>query len=380
LATPEVVWLGLMSGTSTDGVDAVAVRFSESHEVHVLCHEFMAFPEDLRQRLLGLQDLKFNGHAGDALLDSELLGNELSRLYAQCALQVLERLPEDAQRWVVAAGAHGQTIRHRPDLGATVQIFNPALFYELTKIAVVSDFRRADVAAGGQGAPLVPAFHHWWLQSELQSSCAVVGVLNIGGFANLSLCDAEGVSGMDTGPGNVLMDAWVFRHTGCTYDDQGAWAAQGTPDADLLARLLEHPYFSKPLPKSTGRDDFHLDGLLLVLRDFPFLSAVDVQATLLELTAVSIATHLPGHLAGLYICGGGAFNRRLVERLGLLMAQMGICIQPAGSQVRGLHPMQVEAVAFAWLARQRVLGRFANEPRVTGAHSRVLLGAITGAL
>jgi anhydro-N-acetylmuramic acid kinase len=340
----------------------------------------MAFPEALRQRLLGLQDIKNTGQAGDALLDSELLSNELSRLYAQCALQVLEQLPEEAQRWVVAAGAHGQTIRHRPDLGVTVQILNPALFYELTNIAVVSDFRRADVAAGGQGAPLVPAFHHWWLHSDVQSSSAVVGVLNIGGFANLSLCDAEGVSGMDTGPGNVLLDAWVFRHMGLAYDDQGAWAAQGTPDAGLLERLLAHPYFSKPLPKSTGRDDFHLDGLLLVLRDFPFLSPVDVQASLLELTAVSIVAHLPSHLAGLYICGGGAFNRRLMERLGVLMAQAGIRTQPAASQVKGLHPMQVEAVAFAWLARQRVLGRFANEPHVTGARSRVLLGAITGAL
>jgi anhydro-N-acetylmuramic acid kinase len=257
---------------------------------------------------------------------------------------------------------------------------NPALFYELSKIAVVSDFRRADVAAGGQGAPLVPAFHRWWLHPGIDSNSTVMGVLNIGGFANLSLCDADGVTGLDTGPGNVLMDAWVHRHSGRTYDDRGAWAAQGTPDATLLAKLLEHPYFSKPLPKSTGRDDFHLDGLLSVLRDFPFLSAVDVQATLLELTAVSIVSHLPNRLMGLYVCGGGAFNDCLMQRLGVLMSHAGLSAQPVGSQQNGLHPMQVEAVAFAWLARQRILGRFGNEPRVTGAHSRVLLGAITGVL
>ncbi|MBS0318830.1 MAG: anhydro-N-acetylmuramic acid kinase, partial [Proteobacteria bacterium] len=305
------------------------------------------------------------------------------RVYAEVVAELLAGAGIAAGR-IAAIGAHGQTVRHHPRpfeaerLGAlplpgyTLQLNNPALLAELTGITVVADFRSRDVAAGGEGAPLVPAFH----REVFGEPGRDVAVLNVGGIANLSLLGANsGVRGFDCGPGNALMDGWCQRHSGRPFDEGGAWAASGRVDAALLAVLLAEPFLAAPPPKSTGRDLFNSEWLHARLRGFGTLAAADVQATLAEFSARGAADALELHGADcgtLIVCGGGALNDHLMRRLGALLPQVAV----VSSQARGLPPLQVEAAAFAWLARKTLRREAGNQPDVTGAQGPRVLGAI----
>ncbi len=359
-----------MSGTSLDGVDGVLVRLpapTATARVEVLAHVARRFDPGLRNELLAL-----NASGDDELHRSALAARALAELYADVVADLL-RCGEVMAGAVRAIGAHGQTVRHRPELGYTVQLNAPALLAERAGVTVVADFRSRDVAAGGQGAPLVPAFH----RAVFAQPGRDVAVLNLGGFANLSLLHGDGRTlGFDTGPGNVLLDAWAQRHLGTTFDADGAWGAQGAVCDALLDRLLADAYFSRPPPKSTGRDEFNVAWLLrhLDARRQPVAPA-DVQATLAELTARSIADALRGALPGaaeLIVCGGGARNGDLVARLRRMLPGVG-CIT---SDAVGLPVEQVEAAAFAWLARQALDRLPGNLAAVTGAAGPRVLGAI----
>jgi anhydro-N-acetylmuramic acid kinase len=275
-------------------------------------------------------------------------------------------------RDIRAIGSHGQTVRHEPALGFTVQIGNPALLAELTGIDVVADFRRRDVAAGGQGAPLVPAFHEALFEADEQPKA----VLNVGGFSNLSLIEpGQAVRGFDCGPGNVLLDAWIGKVRGDTFDRDGAWAASGQLNTALLQALMSDPYFATRGPKSTGRELFNLPWLESHLTGFPAASPADVQRTLLELTARSIVDSLQQAQQGtaeLLVCGGGAHNAALMQRL----QEMLPSCQVASTAERGVPPDWVEAMAFAWLAHCCLERIPANRPSVSGAKGSRVLGAI----
>lgn len=366
------LYIGLMSGTSLDGIDAVLARCGEGARLDVLAHAWQAFTPGLRADLLGLNA---RGQA-DELHTAALAANGLARAYADTVSRLLADAGVSAQS-VRALGAHGQTVRHRPGefdgTGYTLQLLNGALLAELTGIDVVCDFRSRDVAAGGQGAPLVPAFH--------AAAFAWPGhdqaVLNIGGIANLTLLGADGqVTGFDCGPGNALMDGWCQRHLGQPLDTDGAWAASGQPDDELLASLLAEPFFHRAPPKSTGRDLFHAQWLDAQLgRLGRPLAPQDVQATLAALTARTAADALCRHLPGaerLMVCGGGSLNGHLMARLA--EALPGVAVTSTAAS--GLPPMQVEAAAFAWLAWAMLARRPGNLPAVTGARGRRVLGAL----
>lgn len=381
-----------MSGTSLDGVDVALTQISnviaEKSHVKVLQTHFVAFPETLRKQLLTLH------HPSDNELEvTALVANTLARLYADAVNQLLSKYninPAD----IAAIGCHGQTIRHRPELGFTLQIGNAALLAELTQITVVSDFRSRDIAAGGQGAPLVPAFH----EAIFADANIHRVVINIGGIANLTNLPINGldssvaigfgsVIGFDTGPGNMLMDAWAMRHLGVPYDESGKWAATGNIIQPLLDALLAHPYFTLIPPKSTGRDLFNMDWLTSYLQiDY---APSDVQRTLLEFTAVSIADavnqycgiqrgEIKNRLAinpaapEIYLCGGGAHNNALIESLKRLLPLAKI----TSTDELGISVNWVEAAAFAWLARQTMHHATSNLPAVTGAAGPRILGAI----
>jgi anhydro-N-acetylmuramic acid kinase len=322
-----------------------------------MAHHSLPFSAALKAEMLAL-----NAAGNNELHRSSLAANQLALLYAQVVAGLLYSAELESSD-ITAIGAHGQTVRHCPSGspsdggGYTIQLNNPALLAERTGIAVVADFRSRDVAAGGQGAPLVPAFH----KAVFDQTGEAIAVLNIGGIANLSLLHADGrVEGFDTGPGNVLMDAWTMAHTGQPYDAHGAWAASGSVSQPLLDVALRDAYFAKPIPKSTGRDLFHWDWLQACLAtdaSFASLDPADVQATLAELTAHSIALALgrdaqgDGHaFRALYVCGGGALNDHLMQRLRGTLPQMAI----ETTDALGIPVMQVEAAAFAWLAKQCV--------------------------
>ena len=353
------LYAGLMSGTSLDGVDAVLAAFRDTR-TQVLASSHVAFDAGLRAELLAL-----NAPGANELERAALAGNALARHYAR-AIAALDMHKHGQVR---AIGCHGQTVRHRPEKDFTLQIGNAALLAELTGIAVVADFRSRDLAAGGQGAPLAPAFHAAAFASRDEDRVA----LNLGGIANISWLPRAGpIVGFDTGPANCLMDLWSARHLGSTHDTGGAWAAGGTLDAALLARLLEDPFFAAPPPKSTGRDLFNGAWLEAKLRGGEDPRAV--QATLLELTARSIADAMARHAPGarrVIACGGGARNDALMRRLSALLAPAVV----ESSDRHGLAPELVEATAFAWLARQAVEGRPGNLPSVTGARGARVLGA-----
>ena len=365
--------IGLMSGTSLDGVDAVLADFSRSASspLQVRAHAHREMPPALRDELLTL-----NASGQDELHRAALAGNALARLYADSVVEVLELAGVPALD-VTAVGAHGQTVRHRPGefdaTGYTLQLLNGALLAELCGINVVCDLRSRDVAAGGQGAPLVPAFHAaLWARPGLAQA-----VLNLGGIANLSLLHSDGsVGGFDCGPGNALMDAWCLQLHGRAFDDDGAWAASGQMNAELLERLLSEPFFNRAPPKSTGRELFNADWLMRALSaGGPAVAAADVQATLAELTAQSAAKALLRHApesTRLLVCGGGALNGHLMRRLAALLP--GIAVQ--STDACGLPPQQVEAAAFAWLAHAFVERCPGNVPSVTGARGPRLLGAL----
>jgi anhydro-N-acetylmuramic acid kinase len=353
-------YIGLMSGTSVDGVDAVVADFSEDR-VKTEDHVHVPFSADLRAQLQALMqsDADEIERAGDASV-------ALTHVYADATAQVLAKTGL-AARDIAAIGAHGQTVRHRPERGFTLQINQPALLAELTGIAVVADFRSRDVAAGGQGAPLVPAFHAAVFQGDKPRA-----VVNIGGIANVTLLPAAGssepVCGFDTGPGNTLLDGWCERHTGKPFDESGAWAATGCADAPLLTRMLADSYFAQPAPKSTGRERFNAAWLdAAIAAEGRTLAAVDVQATLVSLTAMTINKALmPLGGSSCFVCGGGVFNEALMR--GLPGAQ--------STAVLGVDPMHVEALAFAWLARQCFASAPGNVPAVTGAKGPRVLGAV----
>ena len=371
-------FIGLMSGTSLDGADGVLVDFSGG-TFRVVAAATEPFDNSFRAELLAL-----NTPADNELHRAAQAGNQLAAVYARVVYQLLERAAEHgiSAAQIEAIGAHGQTVRHLPQrtsneasgAGYTIQLNNPSLLTELTGIAVVADFRGRDVAAGGQGAPLVPAFH----QSVFGRADRVVNVLNLGGIANLSVLPAEGkgqILGFDCGPGNALMDAWCQQHTGKPFDAGGAWAASGKLLPTLLASLLEESYFSAPPPKSTGRDLFSMAWLAAKLAPFSAEQPQDIQNTLTELTAsacISCASSYGKDSAELVVCGGGAFNTHLMERLQAGLPSMGV----VPSDAHGLRPLQVEAAAFAWLARQAVSRQPGNLASVTGAVGPRVLGAI----
>jgi anhydro-N-acetylmuramic acid kinase len=362
-------YIGLMSGTSLDGVDGVLALMPEAgQDMRVLADAYVPFPAELRQELLALQQ------AGDDEIRREALAaNQLAQLYAQCIRQLCAAQPEIA---VHAAGVHGQTIRHRPELGYTRQTNNPALLAELAGVDIVADLRSRDVAAGGQGAPLVPAFHRAVFGREGEWRV----LANIGGIANISLLAPDGsTTGFDTGPGNVLMDGWITRHLDKAYDEDGAWARSGALDASLLRDLCGEAYLHLAPPKSTGRDLFHMDWLDAKLAAHPKLAPQDVQATLCAFTAQTLAADIARHAtqAGhAYVCGGGAYNGLLLEQLQQQLGLRGSHAKVVTTAVLGVPPNQVEALAFAWLAQQFMLRQPGNLPQVTGARGLRVLGAL----
>lgn len=364
-ATRAPLFLGLISGTSVDGIDAALVRFEP--RLDLVAADTFAFPPALRERVLA-----FARSAVDVALDDfGRLDVELGTCFADAALQLIRDSGVDAAT-IAAIGSHGQTICHRP-LGPhpfTLQIGDPNIIAERTGITTVADFRRADVAAGGQGAPLLPALH-----AALFSDARIArAVLNLGGIANATvLRPGEEVLGFDTGPANCLLDAWAARHLGSTRDENGGWAASGAVRADLLADWLREPYFAAPAPKSTGREHFNLDWLAARLPTG--IAAADVQATLLALTARSIADALAAYgIEEIYACGGGVHNGALMAALRARLPGARL----ASTAVLGLDPDFVEAAGFAWLARARLLGLPGNLPSVTGARGLRLLGGIYG--
>ena len=356
-------YIGIMSGTSHDGVDA-ALATARGKRFQLLECVHLSYPARLRSHLLALQQ-----HGNNELHRAAVLANELSDLYAGAVRRLLARAGVGA-RAVAAIGCHGQTVRHRPGDGYTVQLVNGARLAERSGITVICDFRSRDIAAGGEGAPLVPAFH----RAMFGAACRSRVIVNVGGIANLTVLPARGtVTGFDCGPGNCLLDAWIMERCRKHYDHNGAWAARGTVIPRLLKKLLSHQFLQRRPPKSTGRDEFSMRWLERALAGSE--RPVEVQATLLELTAVTIARAVRRYCAGareVFVCGGGAYNRALLARLAGLLPGKRV----ATTAALGIEPEHVEALAFAWLAREALKGRPGNLPAVTGARGPRVLGAI----
>ena len=364
------LYIGLMSGTSADGINAVLVEFNQSNPV-IIAADYAPYSFSLREKILSLC------HPGDN--EIERLGELdvlLGKAFADAVKNLLKTSPIPVKT-IKAIGSHGQTIRHAPrgPHCYTIQIGDPNTIAAETGITTIADFRRKDIALGGQGAPLVPAFH----QHVLSSKTTHRAIVNIGGIANVTLLSHqthEQVIGFDTGPGNILMDTWINQHQQKPYDSEGAWAAQGIVHAPLLENLLTDAYFILPPPKSTGREYFNLAWLKNYLHRWDTeINPVDVQTTLVELTAISIMKAIRQHLPDgeILICGGGAHNTYLMKRL----QQHG---QPRftldSTKKHGIEPDWVEAVAFAWLAKQTMHRCTGNLPSVTGATQRAILGGI----
>lgn len=374
----EELFVGLMSGTSADGIDAALVRFDEGSGCTLVHGHTCAWDLATSARLLELGQ----GAPIESIDELGTLDVHIAECFAEAALQLIRSAGVDAAQ-IRAIGSHGQTIRHRPDGAAfdgrnrfTMQLGDGNVIAERTGVATVADFRRRDVAAGGQGAPLLPTLHAAMLCSDSEHRA----VLNLGGIANLTLlpasCDGvsgAGVRGFDTGPANALMDAWCQRHLGQPFDRDGSFAGRGAVDESLLVRLLGEPWFSHPPPKSTGREQFQLQWLQYHLRGDE--RPEDVQATLLELTAATVADALlalqPDTMRVL-ACGGGVHNPALLRRLAARLP--GVSVE--STAVHGLDPDHVEAMGFAWLARQTLAGRAGNLPAVTGARGPRTLGVI----
>jgi anhydro-N-acetylmuramic acid kinase len=360
------LFAGVMSGTSLDGIDVVVADFAPAsgRACEVVAATATAFSPELRAELAALQQ-----PGADELARAARVANVLAEAYAGAIVATVKAagvaLPD-----LVAAGVHGQTVRHRPEEGWTLQLNNPARVAELAGVTVVADFRSRDVAAGGEGAPLVPAFHAAMFGGGVHRV-----VVNTGGIANLTDLPPGGtVRGFDTGPGNVLLDAWHARHRGGAYDVDGAWARTGAVDSALLASMLAEPYFARRPPKSTGRDLFNFGWLETMLAERAVAPA-NVQATLVALTARTIADAIRGECAGsteALVCGGGAKNRALLEALAAELAPRAI----ATTATHGVAVEHVEALAFAWLARETLAGRSGNLPAVTGARGPRVLGAV----
>lgn len=356
------LFIGIMSGTSLDGIDAVLVDFSAAPPA-LLAHAHRPYANDLREELTALC-----ASGPDEIHRSQRAAIALAHTSAELVSALLTTTGLSAAD-VSAIGCHGQTVRHMPSDGYTLQINASSLLAELSGIAVVADFRTRDLAAGGQGAPLVPAFHAYLFADTARSRV----VLNIGGMSNVTLlAPDEPVRGFDCGPGNVLMDGWIARVRKLPYDADGAWAASGRVDQELLDHLMSHPFFARRPPKSCGREQFNLEWLDTFLTGSE--RAEDVQATLTELSAISVcqalasATFIADEMA---VCGGGALNCHLMRRL---QAHTGA--QVFSTAHWGVAPDSVEALAFAWLARRTLRGEPGNVPEVTGARGPRILGAV----
>ncbi|PIE47334.1 MAG: anhydro-N-acetylmuramic acid kinase [Gammaproteobacteria bacterium] len=409
----EGYYIGMMSGTSLDGLDAVVVCFNHNdtaNPVKLIATHSKDFEPDLHAVLLALcqpngtdklaelaKTLNSNintstyNNANASKTASPSIISELdwfgwaSKKYGEFASKVVNELMVKANITaddVLAIGCHGQTVRHRPQQGFTLQLVDANIIAEHTGISTITDFRRRDMAVGGQGAPLVPAFHH----ALFANASEMRVLLNLGGVANITVLPAgsANINGYDTGPANLLMDSWIGLHTGKAYDKNGDFARSGQVMPDLLSQLLTHPYFNLPAPKSTGREDFHLARLEKEIAKFAHkhptvrYSPADIQATLTELTAVTACNEINQFYDKnasnntLYICGGGAFNTYLRERITTLLPDW----QVATTDALGLAPTWVESVAFAWLARQTLMGEVGNAPAVTGASRGVVLGQV----
>lgn len=352
-----------MSGTSLDGVDAVIVKLSDNASPELLATHYLPYSATLRARLLSLHVPQ-----ADELHLANCIALELADLYAESVMGLLHKAHLTPGH-INAIGCHGQTIRHRPEAGYTVQLVNGARLAEKTRITSIIDFRSRDIAAGGQGAPLVPAFHAAALSNRAEHRA----IVNIGGISNLTNLPTNGnISGFDCGPGNLLLDAWAARHLGKPIDQSGAWAASGKVLPALLQRLLNHPFFTLAPPKSAGREQFNLNWLEAELKGNE--APQDIQATLLELTASGIVDAANSWCSGfeaLYVCGGGVHNTALMQRLEELTASPVL-----SSATLGMDPDWLEAIAFAWLAKQCQEGKPGNLPAVTGANGLRVLGAI----
>ncbi len=400
------LYIGMMSGTSLDGMDAVLCQFDGEENIQqplrLLASISQDFPPRLREVLLalcqpnGVQELVPT--VGEPNSELDWFG-WASKEYAEFASEVVNNLLQQSNtdvESVLAIGCHGQTVRHRPQMGFSLQLLDANIIAERTGISVVSDFRRRDMAVGGQGAPLVPAFH----QALFATPDSTRVLLNLGGIANITVLPANAnlinanpandalvnnspVIGYDTGPANLLLDAWTALHTDKDYDAGGAWAQSGQVVEPLLNQLIEHPFFARTYPKSTGREDFNLAWLQSELQKFDQASAhiryssADVQATLTELTAMSASMQINMFIkanenSSVYVCGGGALNDYLMTRL---QAHLPHCKVETTASL-GLNPAWVEAVAFAWLARQTLMGQTGNLPAVTGASKGVVLGQV----
>ena len=364
------LFVGLISGTSADGIDAALVRFDGDDaqaRCELLLGRTLPWEPELRARLLALGQ---GGECG-SLDELGMLDVRVARAFADAALALLAEAGVGADA-VRAIGSHGQTVRHRPGLQFpfTWQLGDGNVIAERTGITTVADFRRRDVAAGGHGAPLLPALHAALLHDPGESRA----VLNLGGIANLTLLPRDGaVRGFDSGPANALLDAWCERHSGAAFDANGAFAASGNVEPALLARLLAEPWFAQPPPKSSGREQFHLDWLLPQLRGDE--APADVQATLLALTAASVADALEATQPAttrLLVCGGGVHNPRLLQAIAARLPRLVL----ESTAAHGVDPDCVEAMGFAWLARETLATRPGNLPAVTGARGPRILGAI----
>ncbi len=365
----EELYIGLMSGTSMDGIDAVLVRF-DTNGFELIAADCTPWPNNFKAQL---RELASPGRDGiDQLGSADAQAGEY---LADAALCLLKRARRDPSA-ISAIGSHGQTIRHRPTNKPpfTLQIGDPNRIAERTGITTVADFRRRDMAAGGEGAPLVPAFH----AEVFRDSREQRAILNIGGIANLTVLPADHeapVSGFDTGPGNTLLDTWICRHLQQPFDPNGSWAADGRIHAPLLEAMLRDDYFQRPPPKSTGPEYFSCDWLDRHLKRFPAIPPQDIQATLVALTCETISRALLAHAPNtqrVLVCGGGNHNRTLMMQL-----EQGLKPRPVEStRAYGLDPDWVEAIAFAWLARRTLQGLPGNLPDVTGARHAAILGGI----
>ncbi len=363
------LYLGLMSGTSMDGVDAAICEFRDQRLVQVRGMHSQPYPAWLRERLMQLVN-----QPAAPLAEVSALDAQVADVFAQAALRVLEASACTAAQ-IHAIGSHGQTVLHAPDRtpAVTLQLGDPNRIAAQTGITTVADFRRKDVALGGQGAPLVPAFH----QAQFSAADEARAVVNIGGIANLTYLPGidAGVLGFDTGPGNALMDEWIVEKLCKPYDENGTWAQGGQIHDALLASLMAQPYFARRPPKSTGRGDFNLPQCRALFPKLDTLNPADVQRSFCELTARSVADAVSRHApraVRVLLCGGGARNRYLVQRLTELLPNKVVELTAA----HGLDPQWVEATAFAWLAMRTLNGLPGNLPAVTGASAKAILGGI----
>jgi anhydro-N-acetylmuramic acid kinase len=359
-------YIGLMSGTSIDAIDAALVELN-SNQCKLIGHHSQPIPAELKESLLSLIE-----PGNDELARMMECDVELGKLFAEAANELIKKSNLSAKQ-IMAIGSHGQTLRHYPDKATTLQIGDANIIAQLTGITTVADFRRRDMASGGQGAPLVPAFHNVMFSDYGHDQV----IVNIGGIANITLLPADNkiISGYDTGPGNCLMDELALENLKLPYDRDGEWGASGHVHPGLLERMLNDLYFAKPTPKSTGREYFNKSWLDEILKSFPNLAAQDIQATLRELTAQTISDAINSSMPTVkrvLVCGGGVHNSALMKRLDELLVEQ----QVDSTAIEDIDPEWIEAMAFAWLAKQTLENKPGNLPDVTGATQGVILGAI----